>query len=214
MECKPKKHSFILNKIKNIVHNNNMKSKQACPCCNELKVKDVSIRNRQLKQLEDENLVWYADNPWNGGITELLRNGHFSWACDTCIKNQRAIVGRIEYQTYCDHPPYLAYMDQEKSCLKCGDKFVFDKEEQQYWYEELKFWVQSTPKHCKSCRKEIKKEKVLNTKLSQLIGNSDKEDPKVLIEISQIYFEMEKMGKGKYYAILAKKAMKLKKEDK
>jgi hypothetical protein len=56
-------------------------------------------------------------------------------------------------QKFCDHPPYLAYFDVPLRCEDCGSTFVFEAKEQQFWYEELKFWVQSRPKQCAACRK-------------------------------------------------------------
>jgi hypothetical protein len=191
------------------VYKNYLKNNPNCPCCKELSINRVRIRNSQLKRLEEEKIIWYADGPLNGGIKELYKSGHFSWACDDCIECNRAIEAKFEDQTYCDYPPYLAYFDKEMDCKKCGQSFTFVKEEQHYWYEVLKFWVQSIPKNCKKCRAIIKQEKDLNIKLSNLLKKLNLNNPKELIEVSQLYFEMNKVEKGKYYASLARKAMHL-----
>ncbi|WP_420841919.1 zinc-ribbon domain containing protein [Fimbriiglobus ruber] len=39
------------------------------------------------------------------------------------------------------------------TCEDCKQPFVFTASEQQFWYETLKFWVQSHPKQCISCRR-------------------------------------------------------------
>jgi hypothetical protein len=192
------------------VYKNYLKNNSTCPCCNELNIKGIGIINRQLKKLEEVRLIWYSNCPWNGGIKGLFKSGHFSWACDDCIESNRAIEAKFEDQTYCDYPPYLAYFDKEMECEKCGENFTFEKEEQQYWYEVLKFWVQSFPKNCKKCREILKQEKDLNNKLSKILNNLNKNNPGELIEISQLYFEMNKFEKGKYYATLARKAMQKK----
>ncbi|MBK8154170.1 MAG: zinc-ribbon domain containing protein [Saprospiraceae bacterium] len=96
-------------------------------------------------------------------------------------------------------------------CEKCGENFIFEKEEQQYWYEVLKFWVQSFPKNCKKCREILKQEKDLNNKLSKILKNLNKNNPGELIEISQLYFEMNKFEKGKYYATFRKAMQKKRK---
>ncbi|MBK9379578.1 MAG: hypothetical protein IPM86_15770 [Saprospiraceae bacterium] len=52
----------------------------------------------------------------------------------------------------------------------------------------------------------------MNNKLSKILKNLNKNNPGELIEISQLYFEMNKFEKGKYYATLARKAMQKKRK--
>ena len=78
---------------------------------------------------------------------------NFHWACDKCIKEGKALLGNPSSQKYCDCWPYYAYFDETKTCLDCKCTYVFEASEQKYWYENLKFWVQSRPKYCKECTK-------------------------------------------------------------
>ena len=55
-------------------------------------------------------------------------------------------------QKFCNHPPYMAYFDVPLRCEDCDSQFVFEATEQKFWYEELKFWVQSRLKQCVACR--------------------------------------------------------------
>lgn len=64
-----------------------------------------------------------------------------------------------DQQQYVDHPPFFAYFDLEKKCETCGQDYVFSGKEQQYWYETLKFWVQSKPIACADCRRKKREEK-------------------------------------------------------
>jgi hypothetical protein len=61
--------------------------------------------------------------------------------------------GHPALQTWCDFMPYFAFIDAERMCEDCGQRFLFAATEQRYWYETLKFWVQSRPKHCLPCRR-------------------------------------------------------------
>lgn len=188
------------------------RKRQICPVCNcasNRKVNKIVIE--KLESIKAKNLLWYSNHPWNGGVDQLFEQSHFEWACDNCVEAGKAIEAQIEKQTYCDYPPYLMYFDKIMECQQCASSFTFSKEEQKYWYEELEFWVQSTPKHCEHCRKEIRKKKGINTELSQLLKNGDENlNSKVLYRIAELYQEMGKDGKMKMY--LSKAAKQMRKE--
>lgn len=130
------------------------------------------------------------------------------WACDTCLHSGKALIGHPEAQLYCDFEPYLAYVSYEKECETCHQAFVFSKEEQQHWYETLRFWVQSKPKQCPSCRREVREEKKLNTELSTLLMEKEKLTIQDMERLSEIYEEIQKPDKSKYYQSLVAKAKK------
>jgi hypothetical protein len=141
---------------------------------------------------------------WLWGVTKELdeddlKNGKYQWACDTCIDKGKALIAHPSVQQYCDFDPYLAYYDLKKLCGKCGKYYTFIKEEQRYWYEGLKFWVQSKPKECAECRKEIRHGKQLNNELSELLKEKEKLTVKDMERLCQIYDEIKKPEKSKYY---------------
>lgn len=123
-----------------------------CPCCG----KDRNVRqNTPLLNLESI-LRREQKDPWQrslGWSVEEARRGKLQWACSPCIVASRAIEAKPWLQKFCDFLPYFAYYDVELICACCERLFKFDAREQQFWYEELKFWVQSRPKHCVTCRK-------------------------------------------------------------
>ena len=53
--------------------------------------------------------------------------------------------------------PMENYYDCTVECEFCKTSFEFTREEQKYWYEDLKFNLSSFPRLCKTC-KEIEKE--------------------------------------------------------
>jgi hypothetical protein len=96
------------------------------------------------------------------------------WACNLCIREQRAILANPSKQKWCDVPPYFAYFDEERNCADCSEPFLFSKEEQKHWYETLKFWVQSRPIRCKTCTKRRKqRESVLPVDPPECVVDSD-----------------------------------------
>ena len=47
--------------------------------------------------------------------------------------------------------PMFYYFDQKKICNDCQRPFLFFAEEQKFWYEELRFDLNSTCIHCFPC---------------------------------------------------------------
>ena len=48
------------------------------------------------------------------------------------------------------------YVDAIFPCDRCGAEFAFSAAEQRVWYEEYGFWIDSRPKHCLACRRELR----------------------------------------------------------
>lgn len=53
--------------------------------------------------------------------------------------------------------PATHYLDLDKKCLRCGQRFIFFAREQKFWYEELGFPPRSEPNECADCRKVLRK---------------------------------------------------------
>lgn len=131
----------------------------ACPVCN--KTVDLN-RQRSLKDGKNR-FPWFCSRET---LFEVTRKGdgrdphsdrnHIHWACEQCLSRRKAILGNPIKQKFCDCYPYYAYADEERICEECRKTYMFDKEEQKHWYEELDFWVQSRPKKCKTCYKKSK----------------------------------------------------------
>jgi hypothetical protein len=86
-------------------------------------------------------------------------------------------------------------------CRACKEEFVFDKREQQHWYEHLGFWVQTTKVYCKKCQTNKK----LRDRISQLLYELDYLDTDRLREIVSFYLERKEYGKAKYHLAVGKK---------
>lgn len=138
----------------------------------------------------------------------------FQWACDDCIREGKAILARPSRQHYTfGYPwataiPYLAYYDQNLKCRDCEQWYVFSKEEQRHWYEELQFVVYVQNIRCPECRKTLRAAKDLNTELSDLLRDGKPEDPMQLARIGELYQLMGKTEKAKAYSREAERLRK------
>lgn len=127
-----------------------------CPCCKR-EISPAFLKNlfKQIESLEARHSIWWAENA-DKIIKEISK---FQWACDSCLQSGKAVIAHPEKQTFCDHPPFLAYFDSSKICSTCKEYFIFSAKEQAFWYETLKFWVQSEAKNCLICRKKAREGK-------------------------------------------------------
>lgn len=124
-----------------------------CPCClSQISPSHLNILFKQVESLESKHAIWWARD-----ADKILQNiDRFQWGCDTCLHSRKAIIATPEKQTFCDTPPYLVYFDKELTCSTCNKFFNFSAKEQFFWYETLKFWVQSEAKDCPACRKKAR----------------------------------------------------------
>lgn len=151
----------------------NKPSKITCPCCRQKR--DVKSQTPLLQnKLTLRNLLSW----WNPSeeVDEIVLKLEIQWACNFCLANEAAIQGNLHEQTFCDFPPYLAYFDVELHCEDCENNFIFFAAEQKFWYETLKFWVQSRPKQCVDCRRKKWAEKQKQRELQKLFDSKKKSD--------------------------------------
>ena len=113
------------------------------------------------------------------------------WACDDCLSNKKALIADPTKQEFLDWPPHYFYVDKINECKTCKIEFCFSKEEQQFWYEELKFWVQSEAIDCKKCRSAKRERnseiKEARKRLDSLLPTLDKNDEESIKEIISAY---------------------------
>lgn len=78
-------------------------------------------------------------------------------------------------------------MDASFPCARCGGEFPFTASEQRTWYEEYGFWVDSRPKHCLPCRKELRNVKELrreyDSELARALESNDLEGMRRLADV-------------------------------
>lgn len=137
--------------------------KAKCPVCHSNVVLEEDAKAFLSVSI---TVPWFLSHPQ---LLEAVVKGEFQdshskhekihWACDNCLKNGKALLADPTKQTFVDFVPYYGYFDLPFVCDTCGKDFVFPALEQRYWYENLKFWVQSKPKNCADCRRKKREAK-------------------------------------------------------
>ncbi|WP_165734794.1 zinc-ribbon domain containing protein [Pseudoalteromonas sp. C8] len=82
---------------------------------------------------------------------EAIENAHWRYSRLKYFPNT-VILADIKKQNYAIDPRTL-YVDIEEKCESCSKAFIFFAQEQQYWFETLRFWVDSHCTHCFECRR-------------------------------------------------------------
>jgi transcription elongation factor Elf1 len=79
-----------------------------------------------------------------------------------------AIRAQTEKQN-CSICPRYWYVDALFRCGRCGAEFTFSAAEQQAWYEDYRFWVDSVPKNCSTCRQALRAIKTLRQEYDRTV---------------------------------------------
>jgi len=96
----------------------------------------------------------YGDKPIitnTSSTIEAIENAHWRYSSLKYFPNT-VILADIKKQNYAIYPRAL-YVDIEEKCGTCSKAFIFFAQEQQYWFETLRFWVDSHCTHCFECRR-------------------------------------------------------------
>ena len=177
-----------------------------CPCCKKRKKKDNTIVLREFVGTLFRQDSWWVECYFGSEkkMVDFYTSFQSTWACDNCIKNKVVLLGDSNEQRFCASPPYFIYQDDTRTCRNCKKKFTFTKGEQKFWYETLKFWVQSEAVNCKICRrvKRQRKDKVREAQklLETLIPNLNTKSIEELEQVLELYKLTESRKKVKYYS--------------
>ena len=179
-----------------------------CNCCgNETYKASMKIALSDVEREEKRYLVHYKELEINP--IDSLHANNSDWACDYCLNSNKAIRANPSAQNYRWYPRY-AYFDTQHTCKKCKEPFRFSKHEKKFWFEELGFWHESEPIHCKTCRKEVREQKEENKMVSQLLRKRETElNIEELESVIAIYQKWEKTPRVNYFKKLLKKRLKL-----
>ena len=88
------------------------------------------------------------------GESDPRKLGYRFWGARH-VDYSTAVRAEVSKQNYTVCPLYW-YIDATFQCSRCSETFVFAADEQKFWYEELKFWIDSIPSKCAKCRKELR----------------------------------------------------------
>lgn len=194
-----------------------LSSRAKCPCCRKKRTKSQTMQLTKFIDKLYESYPRWCEFFYSGDKLKMYKSytsSQYGWACDTCITEGLVLVGNPCQQEFMDWPPYFTYHNQTHVCRSCEAKFLFSKEEQLYWYETLKFWVQSDAVNCKTCRaekrarrKEIREAQKL---LAQLIPALNTDSTEELENIIKLYQITDSRRKIKHYSNILNKLQRKK----
>ena len=169
-----------------------------CPCCGKNKIlSEISITYKRVqKQQPNYQITDYQ---------KMLRRFQY-WACDNCITSGKALKPKREFNFPHVLSP-LNYIDKELICKECQSPFVFSKEEQYHYMEELKFERFLPPHKCLKCRKTVRDKKYYNNRLMILLEKENWNEEE-LHELYDIYTEIGSREKANKFKNLLMKQNK------
>ncbi|MEL6867328.1 MAG: zinc-ribbon domain containing protein, partial [Bacteroidota bacterium] len=129
-----------------------------CPCCGQRRRTSELTKVAEQLKVEESSL---------GTLRDDSRQG-LDWACDPCISQGKTLKANLKRQVFCWYG-HLYYYDEKRICQTCHQSFLFTRKEKKFWYEQLQFWIESKPNHCPECRRAIRRKKLDNTRLSELL---------------------------------------------
>jgi hypothetical protein len=186
--------------------------KLRCPCCSKARAVGLLHRfagtlrtsyKKHSSEFTKESLNWYI---------QKANETRFKCACDVCLASGNAIAAKPWLQVYGLSYPYYAYYDVKYTCEDCATTFTFSAKEQQYWYETLKFIIDSRPKQCLACRRKRRgvkaANKALTTAIASLSENINAQDPAQLAELSELYIKVGSYTKALEFYRRAKNKLK------
>ena len=89
----------------------------------------------------------------------------------TCFDFDSAIKADTSRQDFSVEPRYW-YVDATIRCDRCKKDFLFSADEQRFWYEELRFYVDSFARQCPACRGELRELKMLRQQYDREIAEA------------------------------------------
>ena len=102
----------------------------------------------------------FGDKPYVTGLNPVQdREGETFFHWHSPQENRipyTAIKADLKKQT-ASTIPVTHYFDVKRICRECNKPFIFFAKEQQYWYEELGFKLDSNCVRCCQCRKKFRK---------------------------------------------------------
>lgn len=94
----------------------------------------------------------------------------------------------------CSICPRYWYVDAEFACARCGRRFLFSANEQRVWFEDYGFWVDSLPRHCFDCRRDLRVLKRVRQEydrdIEQALGGADLARKQRLAAVIDQLYEM------------------------
>ena len=114
--------------------------------------------------------------------------GHLRLNCDSAI---RADTSKQDFTIF----PRDWYIDATFRCTRCHEEFDFTAAEQRVWYEDYRFYVDTVPRQCIGCRRELRKLKHLRQEYNRGIADAlASKDIGLKVHMASIIDQLDKAG--------------------
>ena len=112
----------------------------------------------------------YGRSPQLNGVPmkDAAAFGLYEWQPSWAFPTTR-IVADSSRQNY-SVMPRRDYLDVLRKCRDCSRWFVFFAKEQQYWFEELQFFVDSSCVRCAECRRQERHKKETQRRYAEMLA--------------------------------------------
>ena len=116
----------------------------------------------------------------------------WQWDLSSVVIPAGALRADPNLQTFCCGGPKLWYEAIRRSCVQCGDEFLFGAAEQRYWYETLQFHESSTAIRCPKCRKRRRTGKARREQLARALRETEAHphDAHCWLELARVTVEL------------------------
>ncbi len=162
-----------------------------------------------------EPRVWTSQK--YGAVPLVQHPESGGWTCDPSWQPKLprgAVRGDPSKQPWYWGTPEYYYTDIHRTCVQCGQDFVFSGEEQKFWYETLQFIPDSTAIRCQRCRRAKRTEKAIRARLANASAAVDDRDARSLLEYAAAlveFIEVTSTGSAAKAIAAARKAARLEK---
>jgi hypothetical protein len=136
----------------------------------------------------------YGANPIPSGVkvtADEIERSHWRYKHETYFPDT-AIMADVTKQNYCIYPRKM-YVDIAEVCNVCHRPFIFFAKEQQYWFEELGFWIDAHCTRCIDCRKKDQEIRFMQKRYQSLIGIEPRTEQQNK-ELKEIAMELYQLG--------------------
>ncbi|MFM2243794.1 MAG: hypothetical protein RLZ97_2650 [Verrucomicrobiota bacterium] len=125
-----------------------------------------------------------------GSTDPRLMPKHLFWG-SVHLDYPSAVRGNPEKQNYSVCPRYW-YIDADFVCKGCRRNFTWTAAEQKAWFEDYFFWIDSSPRHCKTCSADRKQLTALRAEYDSIVAKAFlKEAADRKIRVIEIVRELE-----------------------
>jgi len=86
---------------------------------------------------------------------QIVRPDYYSWRMAS-MPADAIVADWSKHHPHNSYSPPFWYADTVVQCKACARKFLFSKEEQRHWYEELKLPIYASAVRCPECRARVR----------------------------------------------------------